>query len=85
MKRIKITVDNKDYVVRRYTDYILSRMDNLEILDSFKDYFFREKMAYPIETLEQEINRHCPYVLEDHIAEEVVGKGSEYDFSSINE
>lgn len=83
MKHIKITAENKDYFVRRYTDYIISRMDNIEILDNFKDYFYKEKMIYPIETLEREINRYCPHILEDHIAEEVVGKGYEYDFSSI--
>jgi hypothetical protein len=78
MRHLHITSDNKPYFVRRYTDYIVSRMDNLEIMDSFKDYFYREKIGYPIETLEVEINRYCPEILDDHIAEEVVGKGVEY-------
>jgi len=53
-------------------------MDDGEIYDAFKDYFYREKMAYPILTLSEEIKRHCPEILEDNIAEQVVGKGSEY-------
>lgn len=80
MKQLLITPDNKSYIVRRYCDYILSRMDNDDIYSSFKDYFFREKMGYPIKTLTEEINRHCPNILEDNLAELVVGKDKEYDF-----
>lgn len=75
---LKITPDNKGYVVRRYVDYIVSRMDSTEILDSFKSYLYNEKMGYPIDTLELEINRHCPEILQDHTAEQLVGKGKEY-------
>ena len=79
MKRIMtITEDNKPYIVRRYTDYIVSRMDNLELLEEFKDYFYREKIGYPIDTLQNEINKFCPEILEDHLIESVVGKGAEY-------
>lgn len=82
MKRIMtITEDNKSYVVRRYTDYITSRMDNLELLEEFKDYFFKEKINYPVDTLQTEINKYCPEVLEDHIVESVVGKGSKFAHS----
>ena len=78
MKFIEISNDNKAYVVRRYTDYIISRMDNIEVLDSFRNYFFQEKMSYPNDTLYEEIFRHCPEILDDHLAEEVIGKGVEY-------
>jgi hypothetical protein len=78
MKHLKISSDNKDYIVERYSSFMLSRMNDLEILEAFRDYFHKEKMSYPNETLEQEINRFCPAVLEDHIAEEVLGKGAEY-------
>lgn len=78
MRRIQITNDNKAYIVRRYTDYALSRMDNVEILNAFKDYFYREKIGYPINTLESEIDRYCPEILEDHFSENIVGKGDEY-------
>lgn len=78
MKLIKISDDNKAYVVRRYTDYIIAHMDNIEVLDSFRNYFFREKMSYPVDTLEIEINKHCPEILEDHTVENVIGKGAEY-------
>ena len=79
MKRlIKITESNKPYIVRRYTDYVVSRMDNLELLEEFKDYFYREKMGYPLDTLQSEINKFCPEILEDHLIESVVGKGVEY-------
>jgi hypothetical protein len=77
-KLIKITESNKPYIVRRYTDYIVSRMDNLELLEEFKDYFYREKIGYPIDTLQNEINKFCPEILEDHLIESVVGKGAEY-------
>lgn len=82
MKQLQITPDNKPYIVRRYCDYVLSRMDSEDIYASFKDYFFREKMGYPIATLKEEITRHCPEILEDHLAETVVGKDVEYDFYS---
>lgn len=80
MKQLQITPDNKFYIVRRYCDYVLSRMDTEDIYSSFKDYFFREKMGYPIKTLTEEIHRHCPEILEDHLAESVIGKDKEYDF-----
>lgn len=80
MKQLQITPDNKSYIVRRYCDYVLSRMDTEDIYSSFKDYFFREKMGYPIKTLTEEINRHCPEILADHLAESVIGKDKEYDF-----
>lgn len=82
MKQLQITPDNKSYIVRRYCDYVLSRMDEEDMYSSFKDYFFREKMGYPIQTLKEEILRHCPDILEDHLAETVVGKDKEYDFSN---
>lgn len=75
---LKVTEENKPYLTRRYTDYIVSRMDDVEILEEFKNYFYREKMAYSPQTLESEINRYCPDILEDHIVENVVGKGSEF-------
>lgn len=75
---LKITEDNKPYIVRRYTDYIVSRMDNLQLLEEFKDYFYREKIGYPVETLESEIHRYCPEILEDHIIDNVVGRSPEY-------
>jgi hypothetical protein len=82
MKQLQITTDNQSYIVKRYCDYVLSRMDVEDIYSSFKDYFFREKMGYPIPTLKEEITRYCPEILEDHLAETVVGKNKEYDFYS---
>jgi hypothetical protein len=35
-------------------------------------------MHYPNDTLEEEIKRYCPEILENHFTEEVVGKGAEY-------
>ena len=78
MRILKLTEDNKSYIVRRYVDHILSRMDDIDMWNTLKDYVYREKMSYPIETLELEIQRHCPQILEDHISEEVLGKGAEY-------
>lgn len=82
MKTLQVTPDNKSYIVRRYCDYVISRMDNEEIYSSFKDYFFREKMGYPINTLVEEIKRYCPELLDDNLAESIVGKDKEYDFYS---
>lgn len=76
--KIKLTADNKSYIVTRYVDYILTRMDTLDMFGALKDYLFREKMSYPIDTLNLEIERHCPQILEDHFAEDVVGKETEY-------
>lgn len=76
--KIKITPDNKSYIVTRYVDYILTRMDTLDMFGALKDYLLREKMSYPIDTLNLEIERHCPQILEDHFVEDVVGKENEY-------
>jgi hypothetical protein len=78
MRHYHITDSNKSYIVRRYSDYIVSRMDNLDIFNEFKNYLFKEKMEYPNDTLEDEINRLCPEILEDHFPEQVIGKGAEY-------
>lgn len=76
---LKVTEENKPYLIRRYTDYIVSRMDNVEILEEFKNYFYKEKVDYSPQTLESEINRYCPEILENHIVENVIGKGSEFN------
>ncbi|NDD84188.1 hypothetical protein EBZ38_07935 [bacterium] len=78
MKNIKVTIENKAYITRRYVDYIVSHMDEIDMLDSVKDYIYREKFNYPNATLETEIARHCPELLQDHTTEELVGKGGEY-------
>ncbi len=76
---LKVTENNKPYIVRRYTDYIVSRMDSLQILEEFKNSFYREKIGYPPDTLDNEITRYCPEVLEDHIVENVVNKRPEFE------
>jgi hypothetical protein len=78
MRHIHLTPNNKSYIIRRYVDNIVSRMDTIDMWESLKDYLYREKSGYSIETLEDEINKHCPEVLDDNIAESVVGKGDEY-------
>jgi hypothetical protein len=78
MRHIHLTNNNKSYIIRRYVDHIVSRMDDLDMWESLKDYLYREKFGYPLETLENEINKHCPEILDDNIAEQVVGKGEEY-------
>lgn len=78
MRKLELTTDNKSYIVQKYVDHVAYRMGDNEIYDAFKDYFYREKIAYPIETLSAEIKRYCPEILEDNISEQVVGKGAEY-------
>jgi len=78
MKKFRVNDDNKSYIVRRYVDSIISGMDNEDIYLSFKDYLFKEKMEYPNDTLDIEIKRHFPDLLEDHRSELVVGKEHEY-------
>lgn len=78
MKTTHITDENKSYIIRRYTDYVVSRMDNVEIWEAFKDYFYKEKISYQNHTLEEEIKRYCPDILEDTFPENVIGKGTEY-------
>jgi hypothetical protein len=53
-------------------------MDNEEIYLALKDFLFKEKIEYPNDTLETEIIRYYPDLLEDHFAENIVGKGAEY-------
>lgn len=78
MSKLELTTENKSYVVEKYVDHVAYRMGDIEIYNAFKDYLYREKIAYPIDTLYAEIKRHCPEILEDDIAEKVVGKGPEY-------
>lgn len=78
MKMLKVTLENKAYLTRRYVDYIVSHMDEIDMLESIKDYIYREKFNYPNQTLESEIGRHCPDILQDRTTEELVGKGGEY-------
>jgi hypothetical protein len=78
MKNLKVTIDNKAYLSRRYVDYIVSHMDEIDILESLKDYLYKEKFNYSNSTLEAEIRRHCPKLLKDNTTEELVGKGGEY-------
>lgn len=78
MKTFAITQNNKSYITKRYIDYIISRMDETDIWEGFKNYLFKEKIKYPLDTLVSEIKRHCPHLLEEHLSEQVVGKESEY-------
>lgn len=78
MKNLEITPDNKSYIVKKYCDHVLSQMDDFEIYSELKDYFFQEKMNYPIITLTEEINRHCPQILQNHLLENVFNKGVEF-------
>lgn len=76
MKKLKITTENKASVVQRYVDNIAYRMDDCEIYDAFKDYFYREKMSLDIDSLTQEIEKYHPEILEEHIFEPVFNKGA---------
>lgn len=75
---MRITEHNKSYVAKRYVDYIISRMDETDIWEGLKNYLFKEKIKYPLDTLISEIKRHCPHLLEEHLSEQVIGKGEEY-------
>jgi hypothetical protein len=79
MKTLIINENNKSYFTKRYVDHILSRMDQTDIWGSLKNYLFKEKIKYPTDTLQAEIKRYCPSILEEHLSESVVGKGEEYD------
>jgi len=78
MKHINITSENHEYIVKRYVDAIVSHMDTVDFYDTTKEYLYKEKFSYPYETLEQEIARHFPSLLEDHTVEQVIGKEKEY-------
>lgn len=79
MRTIIIDNENKSYFAKRYVDYILSRMDQTDIWQELKNYLFKEKIRYKPELLQAEIKRYCPHILQEHITEEVVGKGEEYE------
>lgn len=78
MKTIEVNFHNKDYITKRYVDYITSRMNETDVWENFKNYLYKEKIKYPIDTLVGEIKRHCPHILEEHLSESVIGKGEEY-------
>lgn len=78
MKNLKITSDNHEYIVKRYVDHIVSHMDIEDFYDTTKEYLFKEKLSYPLETLEEEIKRYSPDLLKDYLVEQVVGKEKEY-------
>lgn len=78
MKTITVNATNKSYITKRYIDYIVSRMDETDVWENFKNYLYKEKIKYPIDTLISEIKRHCPHILEEHISESVVSVGEEY-------
>lgn len=80
MNRLKLTIDNKQYVVKKYADNVAYRMDDGEIYDAFKEYFYKEKLSYPLETLESEILKLCPEILEDNIVEQAVGVSDAKNF-----
>ena len=78
MRHAKLVDSNKPYYIRKYADYTASRMNSVDLLNEFKNSFYKEKMEYDNHTLEEEINRLCPEILDDHFFEESIGKGREY-------
>lgn len=78
MRILTINEKNKAYFAKRYTDYIISRMDEADIWSELKNYIYKEKIKYRPEDLQKEIKKFCPQIIQDHLAESVLGKESEY-------
>lgn len=68
---IHIGHDNKSYFARKYVERIVYGMDCKELMDTTKDYLYRDKMTEPDAILEEEILKTFPELLQDyHIEKE---------------
>lgn len=59
-----INADNKSYYARQFADKLISSMDYREIVDTAKEYFYKDKIKEPIAILEEEIIKSYPEILQ---------------------
>lgn len=64
-----INADNKQYYARKFAEKLVSDMDNKELIDTAKEYFYRDKMREPISILEEEIYKSFPELLQSYSLE----------------
>lgn len=58
-----INVDNKAYYARKFAEKLISNMDCKELMDTTKDYLYRDKIKEPVSILEEEISKSYPELL----------------------
>lgn len=58
-----ITVDNKQYYARKFAEKLVGDMDEKELTDTAKEYFYRDKMREPVSVLQEEIYKSYPDLL----------------------
>lgn len=61
--RTHINSDNKQYYARQFADKLISSMNYQEIVDTAKEYFYKDKVKEPISILEEEIAKSYPELL----------------------
>jgi hypothetical protein len=72
----KIDDYNKEYIIERYVNDIISKMHFLDIKSRLKNYLLRDKHNLSLEVLETEIMRHDPKLLSDIYIEETTTESS---------
>ena len=58
-----ITVSNKMYYARKFAEKLVGEMDFKELVDTAKEYFYRDKIREPLSVLEEEIYKSYPELL----------------------
>lgn len=66
IKPIHIGPDNKAYFARKYVEQIVHNMDCKDLMDTTRDYLYRDKMTEPDSILEEEIFKSFPELLQDY-------------------
>lgn len=58
-----VNIDNKSYYARQFANKLISDMSQAEIIDTAKEYFYKDKMKEPVSILEEEIVKSYPELL----------------------
>lgn len=59
-----INADNKSYYARQFASKLISSMSYQEVVDTAKEYFYKDKMKEPLAILEEEIIKSYPELLQ---------------------
>jgi len=58
-----VNIDNKSYYARQFANKLIADMSQAEIIDTAKEYFYKDKMKEPVAILEEEIIKSYPELL----------------------
>lgn len=59
-----VNIDNKSYYARQFANKLIADMSQVEIIDTAKEYFYKDKMKEPVAILEEEIVKSYPELLQ---------------------